>query len=219
MVKYKNLQVWYPNKIYSKNIILEESSFSIEKNKVTGLTGLNGSGKSTLMKAITGLNLHATGSLFLDGDKKDSHILSNYLKVGYSPEISDIPFKGSLKDLLKIYHILNGNNQSEALPKLIENVIEDFDLSKYLNQTFNKLSKGTKKRVLILIGLLGDPKFIILDEPLEGLDIDQRKRIKQIISELKRDRYILISSHEILELENICDDFLHIEDQRVTKIE
>jgi ABC-2 type transport system ATP-binding protein len=219
MVRFEQFEAWYPTKFFKKNHIIKKCNFSIQKNKITGLTGLNGSGKTTLMKSISGLNLQSDGSLYLDGKKQKSCILSEYMNVGFSPEISPIPFNGTLIELLKVYYHLNHVVPSESSINTILDAVQEFDLSMYLNTSFNTLSKGTKKRVLILVSLFGEPEFLILDEPLEGLDTDQRKFVKQKIQELKHDRYVLISSHELLELENICDDNLHIENYKVANIE
>lgn len=215
MIKYDNLFAWYPGKFSVKKSILENCNFTLEKGAITGLVGLNGSGKTTLIRVMLGLSLFGKGSLWIDSSKMDSHVISEYLKVGYAPEVPNMSFNGSLKDLLIFIDLNKREKGTNGAGSEIKQIVKDFELSEYESQRFDQLSKGTKKRALTAISYIANPEFFILDEPFEGLDINQREILKSRLLNNKSDKYTLISSHELYELEGICDSYLHIADSKI----
>ncbi|MCC5941211.1 MAG: ABC transporter ATP-binding protein [Balneolaceae bacterium] len=215
MIEYLRFTAWYPSH-WQKDFIIESSDFVIENGKITALTGLNGSGKTTLIKTILGLNPNGTGTLMINSEPQKTQLLPDLFFVGYAPEMNSETGNKTCSEILKLQATLNKTvkkNDSKLFGQ--KYLIEALQLDSYAGLPYNKLSKGTKKRVNIAMALLGKPEVLILDEPFEGLDQEQRKRLKSLLMDIKKDRYILISSHELMELNTFCDDFLLVKEKLV----
>lgn len=217
MIEYKNLSSWYP-RIGKQKLVLDNCSFRLRAGAITALSGLNGSGKSTLMKSILGLSLFSSGELFCNDEIKGSLLISNFFTTGYAPELSPDSFDITPLDFFKLNNLLSKPKVHDNSPFSLSSIVKTFDLEEYALTSFKKLSKGTKKRVLIANALLNNPEVLILDEPFEGLDQEQRSKLKKILTEFKNDKVILISSHESLELKSFCDDYLHIQNAKLVEL-
>jgi len=217
MIEYRELEAWYPG-FRNRNEVLEKCSFNLKMGSITALSGLNGSGKTTLLKAILGISLFAGGELCIDEEKQDSIILSKILSTGYAPELLSSGLTATPNDLFSFNNVLHFENSLNNPLFNKQNITQTFDLEEYKDVSFKKLSKGTKKRVLVANAFLNNPRLLVLDEPFEGLDKDQRKRLKDLLIGIKKDRIILISSHESLELSTFCDEFLNVEHKEVKAI-
>lgn len=214
MIEYQNLSAWYPS-LKNSSEILTNCSFQLAENSITALTGLNGSGKTTLLKVLLGISCYSNGKLFYEGEEKESILIPEYCNTGYAPEITSDSMSISPTDLFEFNDLLDSKRSSEKTPFNKQDIIQVFDLEEYAAMSFNKLSKGTKKRVLIANAFLNEPKVLILDEPFEGLDEKQRNNLKELLVAYKEKGLVLISSHELLELKSICDNHLHIEDKSI----
>lgn len=212
MISYKDFSVWYKIGINSKKNVLENTGFSIHKNEITGLIGLNGEGKTSLIKAVLGLNKRARYNLYIDSNKKGNLNINKILRMSYVPEIPSNESNFTVHEYLKLITLINTDKNKIDIGYLLDH----FKLNEYLNQKFSVISKGTKKRVLIVAALLTDWEFIVLDEPFEGLDIVQRDVLKNLLLVKKKDRYVLISSHEILELKQFCNTIIKVHQKKVT---
>lgn len=217
MIKFKNFESWYIT-LGRKKIIIKSSDFELYFGRICAISGLNGSGKTTFLKSILGLSTFTNFDILYNNSKVSSgKTLNNMFSTGYAPEIMSDSFKIKVLDILKMINKIRVKKDDIDSPYSIYNIYSTLDLEEYKNVRFDKLSKGTKKRVLIAVAILNSPEIIILDEPFEGLDNLQRLRLKNILEELKYERLILISSHESFELESICNDFLKVENNKIFK--
>ena len=210
MLVFKDFSVWY-NVGFKKRInVLENTEFMIREDSITGLIGLNGEGKTSLIKAILGLNKSANFELYLNSNKVFNTPINELLNLSYVPEIPSNETNFTVLEYLNLNKMLNRDTDDSTVKALVE----EFQLSEYLHQKFSTVSKGTKKRVLIVAALLADWEFLILDEPFEGLDIVQRDVLKKLLIQECKERYILISSHEILEMNQFCSSIIKVDNHK-----
>lgn len=218
MITYSAFKAWYPS-LREDISVIESSDFSLESGKITAITGLNGSGKTTLIKTILGLNPYGSGTLSIKGKKQQSLLLPKWFDVGYAPEMNSENEDKSYRQIFNLVHDLHAGQKKEGeILYSTDQLISLFKLEPYDGLPFKKLSKGTKKRVQIVASIIGNPEVLILDEPFEGLDQDQRKRLKNLLIEFKKDRYLLISSHELMELDTFCDHYLLVKENHVIQV-
>jgi len=211
VIVFKNFSVWYKIGLTSKKIVLKEAEFSIQKNTITGIIGLNGEGKTSMIKAILGLNQNKNYELYIDSSIEENKSINNLLRISYVPEIPSNELNFTVKEYLQLNAMINSSRNDTDL----ENLTDKFKLNEYLSQRFSVISKGTKKRVLIVAALQADWELIVLDEPFEGLDIIQRDILKEFLIKESRGRYILISSHEVLELKQFCSSIIKVDQRKV----
>ncbi|VYU31597.1 ATP-binding cassette domain-containing protein [Clostridium tertium] len=197
MLEVKNYSFKYGN-----NAILDNISFTLESGKILGLVGPSGVGKTSLIRAIVGL-YKGEGSILLDGEEI-------YDNPKAKSKIAFVPDEHSSFYLIKISEIIN----------YYKSVYNNFDEEKFyeinkifkipLNKRFLQLSKGMKMRVNLMIAFSLDSKLLVLDEPLSGLDpILKEKLLKLIIEERsKNNKSIIMSTHNLIELEKICDEVI-----------
>ena len=189
---------------------VEEVSFIVEKGSITGLVGPNGSGKSTVIKAICGFHYPTSGQIKMWGydDKaqpiditEESHKAMEL--CGYVPEISQLPPDMKVIDFLNYAAKCHGLTKEEALES-IEKQIKAFNLSDFLNNKIKILSKGQQQRVSFAQALIHDPPNLVLDEPINGLDPSQIIAFRELIKKLSKTKAILVSTHILSEVNNIC---------------
>lgn len=194
------------SKSYGNEKVLDELYLTLNKNEVVGLIGRNGVGKSTLMKIITQLDKKFTGSIVGNED------------IGY------------LIEEPKLYNNKTGIEHLKYFSSIYDN---DFDLEQYneflqnlqmsnvLNRKVKKYSLGMKQKLGILISILNNPSFIILDEPTNSMDIETSSEVLKELKNIsqKQNIGILISSHKLEDIEEICDRFLFLKDGKISREE
>ena len=184
--------------------VIKGISFQVKKNDIHAFLGPNGAGKSTTMKMISGLLPATSGSISLNGKKISEHIEYAHHNIGFLPEnlplYQDMNVSEYLTFVQKIHHL----KMTKELPKL-DDIINKCGLSEVKNKLIRKLSKGFKQRVGIAQTLCYDAEMIILDEPLVGLDPNAISEIRELILELKKNHTILLSTHQLHEVELLCD--------------
>ncbi len=188
-------------KSYGGTKALDDVSFTVEKGNITGFLGLNGAGKTTTMRVATGV---------LEADKGKVTYNDKSLKINYKEIISDIgylPENNPLYTNLRVDEFLNfAAKMNESFDKdEIEKIIKTCGLSDVVNKEIETLSKGYKQRVGLAKALIGNPKFLILDEPTEGLDPNQKEEILNLIKSFAKDKTIIFSSHVLSEVTKIAD--------------
>ncbi len=188
---------------------LKNLSFSIPQGKVTGFLGPNGSGKSTFLKVATGFVAPTSGEVNFFGGKSFSEVKS---LVGFIPEKPAYPksFKGI--EILKFHAGLTKEND-----KKIDEVVSLVGLEGAVGRAFGTYSKGMRQRLAIAQALLPDPKLLILDEPLSGLDPDGREVLIQVILNYskKPGKTVVLSSHLLEDLQRICNNLVVIDEGRL----
>jgi len=209
MIELENFCKEY-KKLFSQKISfqVQDVSFCVEKGQIVGLVGANGAGKTTILKAIAGLHYPTSGKIYI-GDsfnKFDVEENPNLTKklVGYVPEKSILPKNIRVIEFLDYIanlHELSNEQKKEA----IDFVVKKCSLKEVLNKKIKELSKGYAQRVSFAQALIFNPPNLILDEPFSGLDPAQIIQIRQLILDLSQEKAILISTHILQEVHNLCN--------------
>lgn len=207
-ITLKNLNKIYPTgKKALQNINLE-----MESPNLIGLLGQNGAGKSTLMKLLVAELLPTTGEIMLDGtalSKKEKELKA---KLGYLPQIFGLYEELKVWEFLDYMAALKGvKNKKEE----IDYVIEETNLTEKRKAKIGSLSGGQKQRVGIAQALLGNPEFLIFDEPTVGLDPEERVKFRNLFSKTAQDKIVLLSTHIIEDVQAICNRIIVIHKGRI----
>jgi ABC-2 type transport system ATP-binding protein len=198
MIEIRNL-----SKQFGALTAVNDLSFSVAEGEVLGFLGPNGAGKSTTMKMITGFLAPTSGKVLVCGLDIEKQGLEAKIIMGYLPEgapcYGDMTVLCFLRFVAAIRRIPAANRQ-----RAIDEVIQKVDLSGVLHQSIDTLSKGFKRRVGLAQALLHDPKILILDEPTDGLDPNQKYQVRQLIQDLSRDKIVIVSTHILEEVTAVC---------------
>lgn len=200
-------------KLYGKQKALDAISLKINEGEIIGLLGPNGAGKSTLMKILTSFIPPSAGTATINGLDVEEDSLKIREVIGYLPEnnplYTDMYIKEYLKFVLRIYK--NVNNKD----KVIKDVIELTGLGPEQHKKIGALSKGYRQRVGLAQALIHDPEILILDEPTSGLDPNQLVDIRKIITELGKQKTVILSTHIMQEVEAMCDRVVIIDKGKI----
>lgn len=198
MIKIENL-----TKKFDQLTAVDNLSFQVREGDVLGFLGPNGAGKSTTMKIITGFLAPTGGTVIVDGHDITREALKAKRLIGYLPE--GAPSYGdmtTLEFLNFIGHIRGFSG--EELERRVQHVLDEVDLHSVALQTIETLSKGFKRRVGLAQAFIHDPKVLILDEPTDGLDPNQKHHVRELIRNLARDKIVIISTHILEEVTAVC---------------
>lgn len=188
-------------KSYGKQIALSDVSFTVGTGEIVGLIGPNGAGKSTLMKIICSLLDPGSGSVKVDGISVPDHPLKIKKNLGYLPENNPLYPDMYIKEYL--LHIAGIYKLTDAGKRVME-VINITGLEPEMYKKIGMLSKGYRQRVGLAQAIIHDPKILILDEPTTGLDPNQIVEIRNLISDLGKEKTVILSTHIMQEVEAIC---------------
>ncbi|HMB57394.1 MAG TPA: ATP-binding cassette domain-containing protein [Arenimonas sp.] len=191
------------SKRYGRVNAVDSVSFKAEPGEVLGFLGPNGAGKSTTMKMIAGFLAPSAGTASVCGHDVLADSLAARRVLGYLPE--GAPAYGemtprSFLDFIADLRGLGGDHRRQRL----DFVIARLSLSAVLEQTIDTLSKGFKRRVGLAAAIVHDPAALILDEPTDGLDPNQKHEVRALIAELAKERTLLLSTHILEEVEAVC---------------
>ena len=189
------------NKYFKSKRALCDLTLSVKEGELFGLLGVNGAGKTTLIKILCGLTKKSDGSVLIGGYDLDQNIDKIKEIVDISPQETSIALNLSVKENLDFFASIYNNCDTEY----IEQIIDTFKLNEVLNQRAKTLSGGYKRRLSIAIALISKPKILFLDEPTLGLDVFARRELWGIINKLKQKVTIILTSHYLEEIENLCD--------------
>ena len=197
-----SIEIQEISKLYGKQKALDSVSLSINKGEIVGLLGPNGAGKSTLMKIITSFIPPTSGKVYIKGMDVQEESLKTRQFIGYLPENNPLYLDMYVKEYLQfVLGIYNRVHKVSA----IKNIIELAGLGPEQTKKIGALSKGYRQRVGLAQALIHDPEILILDEPTSGLDPNQLTGIRQIISDLGKEKTIILSTHIMQEVEAICN--------------
>ena len=203
------IQVEHLTKCYGDVTAVDDLSFEIEGGHVYGFLGPNGAGKSTTMNIMTGCLSATKGSVKIEGFDIFEEPAEAKRRIGYLPEQPPLYMNETPMEYLRFVGEAKGIKGKE-LERQIGSVLERTGLTEVRNRRISALSKGYKQRVGIAQALLGDPKVIILDEPTVGLDPLQIIEIRELIRELAKKHTVILSSHILAEIREVCDYILII---------
>jgi ABC-2 type transport system ATP-binding protein len=183
--------------------VVDNLSFKCNPGEVLGFLGPNGAGKSTTMKMLTGFVTPSAGKASLCGHDIQEETLAARRLLGYLPEGAPCYAEMTPRSFLDFIADVRGLSGQSRQSRLDE-VIETMHLGPVLNQSIETLSKGFKRRVGLAQAVLHDPKVLILDEPTDGLDPNQKHEVRELIRSMAPDKLIVISTHILEEVEAVC---------------
>jgi ABC-2 type transport system ATP-binding protein len=185
---------------YGDFLAVADVSFAIDTGEIVGLLGHNGAGKTTIMKMLTGYLEPSAGSVQVDGVTVESDPLSVQANLGYLPESLPLYPELSVVDYLEYAAQLRGVDPANAVRKAIAAT----ELESKALEPISTLSRGFKQRVGVAQAILHEPKFLILDEPTNGLDPSQTQHMRQLIQRLAESATVILSTHIMQEVDAIC---------------
>lgn len=178
-------------------------TFSVKRGEVLGFLGPNGAGKSTTMKMVTGYLPPSEGTALVAGHDVVDHPIEAKRRIGYLPE--GAPAYGDMTPASLLDFVAEVRGLQGAKKKgRTETVVERLQLASVLERPIETLSKGFKRRVGLAQAILLDPEILILDEPTDGLDPNQKHEVRGLLSEMAGDKAIVISTHILEEVEAVC---------------
>jgi ABC-type multidrug transport system ATPase subunit len=209
-IEIKNLSKTYPNGVKA----LSDINLTI-KQGMFGLLGPNGAGKSTLMRTIAALQEPDSGSIFLD----DINILDDKMAVrrvlGYLPQEFNVYPRVKTEELLNHLAVLKGIINKGERRDMIDALLQKTNLWEYRKRYVSSFSGGMKQRFGIAQALLGEPLLIIVDEPTAGLDPGERNRFYNILSEIGESIIVILSTHIVDDVKELCTDMAIIHDGKL----
>lgn len=213
MIEVKNV-----TKKYGSFVAVEDISFSIGDGEIVGFLGPNGAGKSTTMNVITGFIEQTSGEVIVNGYDTVKKAKKAKEQIGYMPEgvpvYSDLTIKEFVNYMAELKK-MKGAEKKES----VKNAIEKTGLADIQNKLVKNLSRGQKQRVSLAGALVGNPKVLILDEPTVGLDPKQITEIRSLIKELGKNHTILLSSHILSEVSQICNKIVIINKGKIVAVD
>ena len=197
------IEISHLTKKFDQFVAIDDLSFSIHEGEVLGFLGPNGAGKSTTMKVITGFLSPSSGRVTIDGHDISTAALEAKRLIGYLPE--GAPSYGDMTTLefLRFIAQVRGFRGAEIEQK-VDQVINEVALQTVRDQSIETLSKGFKRRVGLAQAIMHDPKVLILDEPTDGLDPNQKHHVRALIKSLATDKIVIISTHILEEVTAVC---------------
>ena len=209
MIKIQNLV-----KTFGAKRAVDDVSFSVERGEVLGFLGPNGAGKSTTMRMVTGFMPPTGGKVSIGGhDIIDSPLEAKRL-IGYLPENAaaypDMTVRGFLSFIAELRGL-----RGDARKKAIHRVVELCFLESVLQQSIDTLSKGYRHRTCLAQALIHDPEVLIMDEPTDGLDPNQKHEVRNLIRELGKTKAIVFSTHILEEVDAACTRAIIIDRGRI----
>jgi ABC-2 type transport system ATP-binding protein len=190
-------------KSFGQKIAVDSISFTVDQGEVLGFLGPNAAGKTTTMRMITGFLPPTSGTAIIGGDDITESSLSARKKIGYLPENAPAYLDMTVIGFLEFIAEIRGFSGPDKTRR-IEETIERSFLTDVRYQSIDTLSKGFKQRVCLAQSILHDPKYLIMDEPTDGLDPNQKHEVRAMIRDMAKDKTIVLSTHNLEEVDAIC---------------
>ena len=213
MIEVKNL-----TKKYGKVVAVDNVSFKIQDGEIIGLLGPNGAGKSTTMNMLTGYIEPTEGEIIINGYDISKKALKARKEIGYMPEGVPLYTDMTVKEFVTYMAELKKVERKTRKEK-VSKIIEETGLKEVENKLTRNLSRGYKQRVSMAGALVGEPKVLILDEPTVGLDPKQITEIRNLIKKLGKNHTIILSSHILSEVSQICEKVIIINKGKLVAID
>ena len=202
------IRIEHLNKYIGKQHVLKDVNLTIGDGEVVGLLGPNGAGKSTLMKILVRV---WTGDT-TDSKTSEKTIVDVPKTIGYLPELNPLYEDMYVREYLRFFVGLRCQELgSKRKDEMVEELIERVGLTAEANKRVGQLSKGYKQRVGLAQAMIGDPELLILDEPTTGLDPNQLEDIRALIREMGKDRTVILSTHILQEVKQMCSRVIIID--------
>lgn len=209
MIEITNL-----TKNFDQFTAIDDLTFTVKEGEVLGFLGPNGAGKSTTMKLITGFLSASHGTVSIDGFDISENPIEAKSLMGYLPE--GAPSYGDMTTLEFLNFVAQVRGfRGEEISQRVQHVLDEVELNSVSQQTIETLSKGFKRRVGLAQAIMHDPKVLILDEPTDGLDPNQKHHVRELIKNLARDKIVIISTHILEEVTAVCSRAIIIAQGRI----
>lgn len=196
-----SIQVEHLSKLYKQQKAIDDLNFNINSGEIVGFLGPNGAGKTTTMKILTGYIPPSSGKAFVNGLDVEENAIEVRKLIGYLPEhnplYTDMYVKEYLEFVASIYKLSNKKQR-------VDDMIELTGLSLERHKKIGQLSKGYRQRVGLAQAIIHNPKVLILDEPTSGLDPNQIAEIRNLITNIGKEKTVLLSTHIMQEVEAMC---------------
>lgn len=202
------------SKKYGNLVAVDELSFQVGAGEVLGFLGPNGAGKSTTMKMLTGFLAPTSGTAVVNGHDIVNDSLEARRCIGYLPEGAPGYGEMTVRGFLEFIARARGFEGRAALTAA-GSAIERLNLDRVPEQTIETLSKGFKRRVGLAQAIIHDPQVLILDEPTDGLDPNQKHEVRHLIRDMSSEKIIVISTHLLEEVHALCNRAMIISDGRL----
>ena len=201
-------------KSYGHFKAVDDLSFKVEAGQILGFLGPNGAGKSTTMKMLTGFLTPTSGTALINGIDVVENPVAARRNIGYLPE--GAPSYGEMTVLQFLTFVARARLIAEKdVPARVENAIGKLNMAKVKPQPIDTLSKGFKRRVGLAQAIIHDPQILILDEPTDGLDPNQKREVRRLIRAMAKDKIIIISTHILEEVAAVCNRVMIIANGRL----
>ena len=208
------IQVSGVTKTFGPTVAVDDVSFDVRKGEVVGFLGPNGSGKTTTMRLLTSYYTPDRGEILIEGDDNQDNDLVTRQKIGYLPENNPLYGDMLVHEYLSFVADLRGLSGSEKKGN-IEQAVDETHIAEIYYKPISECSKGYRQRTGLAQALLHRPDILIMDEPTEGLDPNQRVPIRELIKKIGAQRTVLLSTHVLSEVEQTCDRLLVIRRGRI----
>ena len=206
MIKIEKL-----SKNYGSVRAVKSISFDLSDGQVVGFLGANGAGKSTTLKIMTGYISPTSGNVYYNDYNIQDHTSIIQKDIGYLPELNPLYTEMMVHDYLKFISEVRAI-PSDKFKSALHKVVEECGLNGVVHKTIGNCSKGYKQRIGLAAAMIHDPKILILDEPVTGLDPNQIVEIRQLIRKLGKEKIVLMSSHILQEIQATVDRIIIIND-------
>ena len=199
LIDAKNLK-----KSFGEFIAVDNIDLNVQRGEVVGFLGPNGAGKSTTMKMLTGFLEPDSGDILINNIDMKSEPLKAKEFIGYLPEGAPSYSDMEVSEFLSFIGKMRGINNNQLLNARLDEMANQINLKEVWNKPIETLSKGFKRRVGIAQALIHDPDILILDEPTDGLDPNQKHEMRNLIKTISSNKAIVISTHILEEVEAVC---------------
>jgi len=204
LIRVENL-----SKNYGPVKAVRSISFDLDDGQVVGLLGANGAGKSTTLKIMTGYISPSSGNVYFNDQNIHDNTSEIQKDIGYLPELNPLYGEMRVHDYLKFISEIRGIPK-ENFKSAFQKVVEECALNAVAHRTIGNCSKGYKQRIGLAAAMIHDPKILILDEPVTGLDPNQIVEIRQLIRKLGKEKIVIMSSHILQEIQATVDRIIII---------
>ena len=202
------------SKRYGTKLAVDDLSFSVSAGEVLGFLGANGAGKSTTMRMIAGFLSPSAGEVSVCGHDIEREPVAAKSCIGYLPEGAPLYGEMTVGEFLDFVADIRGLSGETRRRRRAE-VIERLELEPVIGQVIETLSKGFRRRVGLAQALIHDPQVLILDEPTDGLDPNQKHEVRRLINELSKDKLVIVSTHILEEVHEVCTRAIIIANGRI----
>jgi len=207
MIEVNNL-----TKRYDGVVAVNDISFKVGKSEILGFLGPNGAGKTTTLRVVTGYLPPTKGNCKVAGFDVEENPIEAKRRIGYLPENN--PLYDEMK-VLEYLEFIGRLREVEDLSKRIKETVDICALNEVIGKGINELSRGFKQRVGLAQSIIHNPDILIMDEPTEGLDPNQKREVRGLIKELGKEKTVILSTHILPEVEVTCDRVIIINKGRI----